>query len=109
MNKENIEALLTSNYNFPQDDYRDSVVEILTPPAWYHPIRRYRFFQSFRRRLAFVMAEYAGDLVNALVTQTPDTNQGTYQPSDLGGVTATAPSTGGAAISPKYKITGPNQ
>ena len=107
MDKEKIKLLLTSDYTFPQDDYRDSIVDILTAPAWYHPVARYRFFKTYQRRVALVMAEYAGDLVNALVTGKTETNEGTYRPSDLGGVTATTPAISGSTVSPKYKITRP--
>lgn len=77
MDKEKIEYLLTLDRPFPDDSYRDSVVELLTPPAWYHPLKRLRFVRTYKKRLALVMAEYAGDLVNALIggeTQNRTTN-----------------------------------
>lgn len=64
--KATIEYLLTLNPVLPPDDYRSAIVEALTPPAWYHPFQRARFYDSLDTRIGLVMSEYAKDLLNAL-------------------------------------------
>ena len=79
MNREKIEYLLTLKPDLVRDSYRDSVVDILTPPKWYRPLARRRFYQDLDQRTALVMAEYAKDLIHALIggetktTYTPTT------------------------------------
>lgn len=78
MDKDLIETLLNQKPQLAEDSYRDSIVEILTPPSWYRPLARYRFYKQLDQRVALVMAEYAKDLVNALTggeDQTPHTKQ----------------------------------
>lgn len=74
--KETIEYLLTLKPVLPPDEYRSAIVETLTPPAWYHPIKRARFYRSLDVRIGLVMSEYAKDLLNALGgnTKTNPTN-----------------------------------
>lgn len=66
MNKESIEYLLTLKPPLPKDVYRESIVDILTPPAWYRPLARARFYRTHDTRVGLVMAEYAKDLLEAL-------------------------------------------
>ena len=98
MDREKIEHLITLDYTFPRDNYRDGLVALLTPPAWYHPLRRRRFYQTLDRRLAIVMAEYAGDLVNAL---TGGKTQTTYKPTHPVETTLT-PTQGAPAVTAQY-------
>lgn len=71
--KHYINYLLTLKPTLPEDSYRDDIVETLTPPAWYHPIKRRRFYKDFDIRVGLVMAEYAKDLLHAIggKTKTP--------------------------------------
>lgn len=89
MNREKIEHLLTLGPDLPQDSYRDSIVAILTPPAWYRPVARARFYRQLDQRTALVMAEYAGDLLNALTggeTQTTTRTQTQATAADTPGI-----------------------
>lgn len=70
MNKANIELFVRLNLPLAEDDYGDSVVAILMPPKWYHPIKRRKFIKEQPRRIRLVMGEYAKELFNALSVST---------------------------------------
>jgi hypothetical protein len=82
MNQDKIEYLLTLSPEFPDDSYRDSIVALLTPPAWYRPFARRRFYASLGDRISLIMAEYAKDLLDAIYggkTQTAGDDTGPAQ------------------------------
>lgn len=66
MNKDKIRMLVALHPQLVEDEYSQSIIDILTAPRWYHPIKRYKFNKDFGYRIRVVMAEYAQTLIAEL-------------------------------------------
>ena len=66
MDKQKIEFLLKVEAPVTVSDYAYSVADILKAPKWYQPIKRYKFNRSFVKRVNYVMAEYATEVIKQL-------------------------------------------
>lgn len=66
MDKNKIDLMVKLQPELVVDDYAQSVTDILTPPKWYHPIKRYQFMKDFNYRVHVVLIEYAQKLIRGL-------------------------------------------
>ena len=69
MDRARIEFLLKVDAPMEIGTYALSVADILAPPSWLHPIKRYKWRRDFDKRVNFVLAEYAKSIIDHIDTQ----------------------------------------
>lgn len=89
MNKQLIESIVAQKPELPAEPYSEAIVDILTAPKWYHPVKRLKFSRTFPLRVRVVMTEYVKELLDAIATE----NQ-TIVPTTGAGVQLVRPAQG---------------
>lgn len=64
MDKQRIEFLLKVDAPIEISSYALSVADILAPPSWLRPIKRYKWRRDFDKRVNFVLAEYVKNIMD---------------------------------------------